>query len=135
MSSLKELKLAQKAEEAHRHAISELNELVQGIERCEKTILNLKRELETVNTKYQGPRTTRDDVAYLTDLLECAKKKLTWEKLMTSLQKRTPEVLAKVSNLFNDPKNPPTEENRVKMVQSLQSVQAAMESLQNAKTD
>lgn len=131
MSSLKDLKLAQKAANEQRQVILELQTLVRDIERAEKTIVGLKGELESVNSKYQGQRNTREDVAYLTALLECAKKKLAWEKNIASLQKRTPQVLEKMSKLIHDPQNPPTEESRTNMLGSLQAVQAAMERLQS----
>lgn len=133
MSSLKDLKLAQKAANEQRQVISELKTLVKDIERCEKTIVALKQELETVNTQYQGRKTTREDIGYLTALLGCAKEKLAWEKHIASLQKRTPQVLEKMSRLIHDPHNPPSEESRAEMLGSLQAVQAAMERLQNVK--
>ena len=69
MSSLKKLKLAQKSVLHQQQVILELEALVKDIERCEKTIIDLKTELETVNSTHQGRRTTRADIAYLTDLL------------------------------------------------------------------
>lgn len=135
MSSLKDLKLAQKAANQQREVISELKMLVKDIERCEKTIVGLTVELQGVNSKYQGRRTTREDVAYLTDLLECAKKKLAWEKHIASLQKRTPQLLERMSTLIHDPQNPPSEESRGEMLGFLQAVQAAMERLQNVKAE
>src|ERR1043166_93518 len=116
MSSIKDLKLAQKAANEQRRVIAELKTLVADIERCEKTILTLKQELEVVNSKHQGRRTTREDIAYLSALLECAKKKLAWEKQIASLQKRTPELLERMSKLIHDPQNPPSEESRNDMV-------------------
>jgi hypothetical protein len=86
-----------------------------------------------VNTKYPSPRTTRQDIAYLTDLLKCANKKLAWEKQIASMQKRTPATLEKMAQLLNDPKNPPADAMRVGMLQALQGVQAAMERLQSVK--
>jgi hypothetical protein len=135
MSSLKNLKLAQKAANEQRLVILELQTLVKDIERCEKIILALNQELQGVNAKYQGRRTTREDIGYLTDLLECAKKKLAWEKNIASLQKRTPALLEKMSTLIHNPQNPPSEESRAAMLASLQAVQAAMERLQNVKTE
>jgi len=135
MASLRDLKLAEKAAKEQSQVISELKSLVADIERCEKTIVDLKQELEVVNSKYQGRRTTREDVAYLTDLLECAKKKLAWEKIIASLQKRTPQLLERMSKLIHDPQNTPSEETRSEMLGSLQSVQAAMERLQNVKAE
>lgn len=130
MSSIKDLKLEQKAALQHQKLISELSTLVRDIERCEGTMANLKAELETAKAKYPSPRTTRDDVAYLTALLECAKKKLAWEKQIASLQKRTPEVLQQMTDFLNDVKNAPNEANRARMLECLQSVQVAMERLQ-----
>jgi len=130
MSSIKDLKLAQKAAVEHQRLISQLNALVKDIERCEKTMTNLKAELETANSKYPGPRTTREDIAYLTDLLDCAKKKLGWEKQIASLQKRTPAVLQQMTGFLNDVKNSPDETTRARMLQCLESVQSAMERLQ-----
>jgi hypothetical protein len=135
MSSLKDLKLAQRAANEQRQVVLELKTLVKDIERAEKTILELKGELESVNSKYQGRRTTREDISYLTDLLACAKKKLAWEKHIASLQKRTPQVLEKMSKLIHNPQNPPSEESRAEMLGSLQAVQAAMERLQDVKAE
>jgi hypothetical protein len=133
MPSLKQIKLAEKSGVRQRQVIHELNALVDDIARCEKTIIDLKTELDVVNTKHQGRRTTRDDIDYLTDLLRCANKKLTWEKHMASLQKRTPAILEQMSKLLNDPQNPPADQIRAEMLQALQGVQAAMERLQNVK--
>ena len=115
--------------------VAELNTLVRDIERCEKTILDLQTELNAVNAKYPTPRTTRQDIAYLTDLLKCANKKLTWEKQISSMQKRTPGTLERMAQLLNDSKNPPADEMRANMLRALQGVQAAMERLQGMKTE
>jgi len=131
MSSIKDLKEAQRAAARHQQVISELGSLVKDIERCEKTMTGLKTELETANAKYPLPRTTRDDVAYLSALLECAKKKLAWEKQIASLQKRTPELLQEMMGFINDPKNPPPDPVRATMLQTLESVRNAMEKLQS----
>jgi hypothetical protein len=135
MASIKELKLAEKSVVLQQEVVSELNTLVRDIVRCEKTILDLQNELTGVNTKYPSPRTTRQDVAYLTDLLKCATKKLAWEKQIASMQKRTPATLEKMAQLLNDPKNPPADAMRVEMLRALQGVQAAMERLQSLKTE
>lgn len=133
MQSTKDLKQAQKSVVLQQQVISELNTLVGDIERCEKTIVDLQNELAAVNEKYPSPRTTRQDIAYLTDLLKCANKKLAWEKHIASMQKRTPATLEKMAALLNDPKNPPADETRAQMLGALQGVQAAMERLQNMK--
>jgi hypothetical protein len=135
MSLLKQIKLSQKIAVQHQQVIRELQLLSQDIERCEKTITGLSEQLQSINTRHQGPRDTRQDIAYLSDLLDCAKKKLAWEKQLGSLQKRTPLVLEKMSKLVNDPQNPPSEEARDEMLRSLQSVQATMERLQQVKTN
>jgi hypothetical protein len=133
MSSLKDLKAAQKSALQQHEVISELDALVRDIERCEKTIGDLQSELARVNSNYPSPRTTRQDIDYLSDLLKCARKKLAWEKQIASLQKRTPVILEKMSGLLNDPKNPPEEKARLEMLQALQRVQATMERLQNVQ--
>ncbi len=133
--SLKQLKLAEKAAGQSRLVIADLQSLVKDIERCEKTMTALKTELAAVNSKYQGPRNTREDIAYLTALLDCAKKKLAWEKNIASLQKRTPDILGKMMSLINDPQNPPPEDTRAQMLSSLQAVQLAMERLQQIKIE
>src|SRR5689334_10714935 len=109
MSSLKQIRAAQKGADRQAKVVLQLEALVKDIDRCERSIVALKSELESINQKHQGRRTTREDIAYLTDLLACANKKLTWEKHMASLQKRTPEILEEINRLRNDPKNPPSE--------------------------
>jgi hypothetical protein len=135
MLSIKDLKLAEKSVVLQQEVVTELNTLVRDIERAEKTILDLQSELAAVNTRYPSPRTTRQDVGYLTDLLKCANKKLAWEKQIASMQKRTPATLEKMALLLNDPKNPPADNMRVQMLQALQGVQMAMARLQNMKTE
>jgi hypothetical protein len=135
MTSIKDLKLAEKSLMQQQQVVSELNTLVKDIERSEKIILDLQTELHAVNTKYPAPRTTRQDIAYLTDLLKCANKKLAWEKQIASMQKRTPATLQKMAQLLNDEKNPPADAMRVQMLQALQGVQAAMQRLQGIKTN
>jgi hypothetical protein len=133
MSSLKQYKQAAKSLLQQQEVISELDALVKDIERCEKTILDLKADLEAVNEKHVARKTTREDIAYLEDLLKCAHKKLTWEKHMASLKKRTPATLQKMSGLINDPDAPPSDEVKAGMLRALQAVQAAMERLEQVK--
>src|SRR5215469_3633949 len=135
MQSIKDLRLAEKSVALQQQVVTELNTLVRDIERCEKTILDLQNELNAVNAKYPTPRTTRQDIGYLTDLLKCAHKKLAWEKQISSMQKRTPATLERMAQLLNDPKNPPADEMRANMLRALQAVQAAMERLQSMKTE
>jgi hypothetical protein len=133
VSTLKDFKLAEKRAAEQREVVSELNVLVKDIERCEKTITDLKAELLAVNEKHKERNSTREDIAYLEDLLKCAKKKLAWEKQMESLQKRTPDILKRMSAMIEDPQFPPEAEVRAAMLQSLQAVQAAMERLDQVK--
>jgi hypothetical protein len=132
MSSLKQLKLEQKSVAHQRQVFLQLNALVGDIERSEKTILALNRELELVNSKHQGPRNTRQDVDYLTGLLDCAKKKLAWEKQITSLQKRAPALMEEIAGILNDPKAPTDAQMRDQILQALQAIQTAMQRLQTA---
>jgi hypothetical protein len=133
MSSLKEQKLSQKAALQQQQVALELNALVKEIERCEKTIFELQSDLTTANAKYPSPRTTRQDIDYLTELLKCANKKLVWEKQILSLNKRMPALLERLSAVVADPQNPPSEERRGELMRALQGVQGAMERLQAAK--
>ena len=135
MAPVKQFKQAEKGIAKQQRAVAELQTLARDIERCEKTISDLKGELESVNSKHQGRRTTREDIAYLTDLLKCANKKLVWEKQLASVQKRTPMILETVSRLMNDPQIPADEQLRAEMLKSLQAIQATMERLQSAKSE
>ena len=135
MRSVKQFKQAEKGIAKQQRAVAELQTLARDIERCEKTMSDLKAELDSVNSKHQGRRTTREDIAYLTDLLKCANKKLVWEKQLASVQKRTPVILETVSGLMNDPQIPANEEVRAEMLKSLHAIQATMERLQSVKND
>lgn len=135
MSSFKQLKTEQKLAGRQLGIIEELQTLVKDIERAESTITTLKSELEAVNVKHQGRKTTREDIAYLTDLLKCANKKLAWEKQIASLQKRMPALMERMSNVINDPGAPGDNSARQAMLTSLQKVQAAIERLQTVKVD
>jgi hypothetical protein len=131
----KQYKLAEKAAVQQRQVVAELEALVKSIERSEKTVTELKNELEAVQSKYQVRKTTQEEIAYLTDLLKCANKKLSWEKQIASLQKKTPAVLEDVTRVLNDSKNPPNEEMRASMARALQLVQASMQRLESVKMD
>jgi len=135
MATTKELKRAQKSELEQQAVILDLKSLVQDIDRCEQTIVVLQAELKGVNGKYPAQRTTRQDIAYLTDLLKCANKKLAWEKQIAGVQKRTPAVLERMSVLMNDPVNPPSDAVRAAMLLTLQGLQSAMDRLQNVKAN
>ena len=118
-----------KAEE-RRKLLNELKQLAASVQRCQETIRSLVIELTEVNAKYQGERSTRQEVDYLTVLLACAKKKLAWEKQIASLSKRAPVLLEILTRTLNDKDYPPSEEMKVEMLQSLQIVQSALENLQ-----
>ena len=133
MKSVKQLKAAEKVAQQQQQLIPELEALVRDIDRCEKAIVQLKTDLEQVNAKHAGRKTTQDDVNYLEDLLACAKKKLVWEKQMASLQKRTPSLMQRLEELVNHPESSPDETTRNSLLTALQNVQAAMARLQNAK--
>lgn len=131
--SSKAKKLLRKSNVLQGEMLEELSTLVKSIERAETLLAELKSETEEMNAKHQHRRTTREDIAYLEDLLKCAKKKLAWEKQMEAVAKRTPEVLAKVSTAMNDTTNPPEPELRIKVLDLLQVVQGAMTRLDAAK--
>ena len=133
MLSLKEIRIAEKRALQQVQVVSELKELAKDIERCEQTIRNLKTDLESINSRHPQPRTTREDITYLTELLDCAKRKLAWEKQMASLQKRTPAILETMTRLMNDPQSVPAENTRSEMLKALQEIQGAMERLNEVK--
>lgn len=113
-----------------RRVLAELKDLAGDIERCQKTIADVMTELDVVNKKYQGPRSTRDEVDYLTVLLSCAKRKLAWEKQIASLQKRAPALMENMNQIMHDQEHPPTEELKAELLHSLQLIQSALARLQ-----
>src|SRR5580704_7508450 len=113
-----------------RKVLAELKQLAVDIGRCQDTIASVMAELNATNVKYQGERSTRQEVEYLTILLACAKRKLAWEKQIASLQKRAPTLLAEMTRALHDKDFAPTEEMKAAMMKSLQTVQAALERLQ-----
>lgn len=133
MTLSKQLKLEQKAAAEQAQIIFDLEKLVSDIERADRTITALNVELQGVNSKYEGRRTTQEDIQYLTALLKCANKKLVWEKQMGSLQKRIPAILETVSNVVNNPNTPADHDKRAQILETLQRVQSAMERLQSVK--
>jgi hypothetical protein len=122
--------MAQVRAAERQRTLAELNQLAVDIGRCERTIASVMAELNAVNAKYQGPRATRDDVEYLTVLLDCAKKKLAWEKQITSLKKRAPNLLESMTRLLTDKDYPPTDAVKDEMLRALQVIQGALERLQ-----
>jgi hypothetical protein len=133
MSSGKSRRLARKTALLQQAVLHELESLVKTIERGETLLTELKEETTAMNAKHQHRTTTREDIAYLEDLLKCAKKKLAWEKQMENVAKRTPVVLAQVSSVMNDTTYPPDDQTRAQVVAFLQSVQTAMTRLEVAK--
>jgi hypothetical protein len=130
MVLLKQLKAEEESLIQQRQVVSELNTIVKDIECCEKSIGELQAELMAMNAQNQRPRNTRQDIAYLSALLGCARKKLGWEKQISSLRKRTPSVLQQMSALLNDPLNPPGEQARAEMLMALHKFQVTLERLQ-----
>jgi chromosome segregation ATPase len=130
MVSLRQIKQEEKDRAREQQLIGELNTIAEDIERCERTLSTLTSELEALNAKFQGPRNTRQDIEYLTGLLECAKRKLAWEKQLASIQKRTPEALERMAKLLGDSQNAPVQAGRMELLQGLKRVQASMERLQ-----
>jgi hypothetical protein len=122
--------MAQVRAAERQRTLAELNQLAADIVRCEKTINSVMAELNAVNAKFQGLRTTRDDVEYLTVLLDCAKKKLAWEKQISGLKKRAPALLEDMMRLLNDKDHPPADSVKAEMLGSLQAIQSALERLQ-----
>lgn len=114
-----------------RRVLAEMQQLADSIARCEETISSVMTELKAANTKYEGSRTTKQEVEYLTILLDCAKKKLSWEKQIASLKKRAPEILEKVSKIMSDRDHPPPDELKAELLHSLKIVQTALERLQS----
>ncbi|HWY75868.1 MAG TPA: hypothetical protein VN281_09640 [Verrucomicrobiae bacterium] len=118
-----------------RRILAEVNQLATDIARCERTIGSVVTELNSVNAKYQGPRTTREEIEFLKVLLDCAKRKLAWEKQIASLKRRAPAVLDDMTKIMNDTDHPLTDELKTEMLQALQSVQGALQRLQAIQTN
>ena len=133
MSASKQLKAAQRVALQQQDVIGELQALAKDIERCDKSVVSLKGDLESVNARHANRQTTQDDIHYLEDLLACAKKKLVWEKQIASLQKRTPDLMQRIEALVNHPQSKPDEETRAALMESLVNVQESMKRLNGAK--
>lgn len=117
-----------------RRALAELNQLAADIGRCEKTITSVMADLEVINAKYGGQRNTREEIEFLKLLLDCAKRKLAWEKQIASLKRRAPALLEDMARIMNDRDHPPTDEMKAEMLESLKLVQGALERLQKLDT-
>jgi len=133
MKSAKQLLVAQRVAQQQQEIISELRDIVTDMNRCESTITTLKQDLQEVNARFAERKSTQDDIQYLEGLLACAKRKLVWEKHMASLQKRTPALMERVEMLVNHPESNPDEKLQKDLLESVKSVQAAMNRLQEAK--
>ena len=133
MSTSRQIKEEQRVTAQQKGLVGELQALVKDIERCDKTVQGLKEELMKVNERHANRATTQDDIAYLEDLLACARKKLVWEKQIASLQKRTPELMQRVEALVNHPNSNPDEETGNALMGSLTQVQASMKRLNEVK--
>jgi uncharacterized protein YoxC len=133
MSTPRQIKLEQQVANQQKGLIGELQALVNDLERAEKTVTSLKAELGGVNERHANRTTTQHDIAYLEDLLACARKKLVWEKQIASLQKRTPELMERVEALVNHPQSNPDQQTQDALMHSIKEVQAAMQRLNESK--
>ena len=135
MTPGKARRIARKAALRQLEVVEALEALANSIGKADTMINELKEQMEAVNAKHEHRKTTAEDIAYLEDLLGCARKKLTWEQQMAKLSKRIPEVLEIVSSVMNDPESAPSDETRVAVVQLLHKVQESMVRLEQAKGD
>jgi len=92
-------------------------------------------DLKNINEKYQGTRSTRQEIEFLKVLLDCAKRKLAWEKQIASLKRRAPGLLENMSRTMNDSEFPPPDDLKADMLRALQLVQGAIQRLQALDTD
>jgi hypothetical protein len=115
-----------------RRVLTEVQQLAESIERCEKTIAAVMADLQIINTKYQGTRTTQQEVEFLKVLLDCAKRKLAWEKQIASLKKRAPALVEALTGVMSDKDHPPSDELQTQMLRALQLIQSALQRLQAA---
>jgi chromosome segregation ATPase len=132
MSLRKDYKQAAKSLSKQQQVAEELQALLASIEKTERTISELKAELERVNRIHQVRTTTQQDIDFLTALLNCAHKKLSWEKQVMSVKKRVPAVLAELGRVMEDASNPPSDSMCATLLQAMQQVKAAMERLEKA---
>ncbi len=112
-----------------RRVLAEVSKLATDIGRCERTISSVMADLNAVNAKYGSTRNTREEVEFLRVLLDCAKRKLAWEKQIASLKKRAPAMLESMSGIMNDQECPPSDELKMQMLKALQLIQSALERL------
>lgn len=117
-----------------RRLLDDMKQLAADIDRSQATINAVVANLNAVNQKFQGDRNTKQEVEYLTALLDCAKRKLAWEKQIASLQKRAPAMLESMTRVLNDNDHPASDELKAELLKSLQSVQAALQKLQGPES-
>ena len=140
VAQVNEVSVNRYAQKAHvkaaerQRVLAEVNHLARDIGRCERTIASVLADLNLVNAKYQGTRNTREEVEFLKVLLDCAKRKLAWEKQIASLKRRAPALLESMAKVMNDRDFPPTEELKTEMLHALHLVQSALERLQALET-
>ena len=130
MSLRKEQKLTAKSLSQQQQVVEGMQNLLNSIERAEKSLSELKADLELAKANQPEQRTTQQDIEYLNALLKCAHKKLGWEKQVASLKKRVPEMMQEIAALMNDPSHPPSEEMCASLLQALQQLKSAMERLE-----
>jgi|SRR5579863_316853 len=116
-----------------RRMLAEVNQLANDIGRCEKTITSVLADIGAINAKYQGTRSTQEEIEFLKVLLDCAKRKLAWEKQIASLKRRAPGLVETMSDVMNDEEHPPTEEMKIEMLKALQLIEGALQRLQAAE--
>ncbi len=130
MTPRKEYQLQAKSVLRQKQAMAELQGLLTSIERAERTIGELKIELELANLTYRDRTTTQEDILFLTALLKCANKKLGWEKQVASLKKRAPEIMREIGELIQDTAHPPAPDVCASWLHTMEQVKAAIERLE-----
>jgi len=130
MSLRKEQKLATRSVLRQQEVALELQSLLGAIEKAERTITELKTELEAVNRTHLVRSTTQQDIDFLSALLNCAHKKLGWEKQVASLRKRAPLLMQQLAVVMDDVKNPPDESMCSTLLRAMQLVKEAMDRLE-----
>jgi hypothetical protein len=133
MATPRQLKEAQRVAFQQKGIIAELHELLRDVDRCEKTIISLKSEIEAMHVKHANRQTTQEDINFLEDMLACARKKLVWEKQLSSLRKRTPDLMKRVEAVVNHPESNPDAETRNAILGSLNAVRDGIQRLSQAQ--
>ena len=134
MASSKALKLGRKSALSQRDVLVELDALMKSIARGEKMILELKEEMELVGTKHQHRKTTRDDIAYLEDLLRLREEEAGVGEPDGEPRQAHAGATRKVLRDDERRQNPPDGEVRAGIMRALQSIQGAMERLDKRRS-